>query len=162
MKKLFFSFAALSALFFVACSNKDKSTPNSNASANIIGTWVLAGSGVKYYDANNNLLSTAQDPYNLIGVDTVKFTNTLYIDYYGDFPDTANYTLNTNVNPMVLTISYINDGNGNPITTNILSLTNTQMIMQGTTVNDKYQDPTTGSWINCDHSITTDTVTKIK
>ena len=121
MRKIIFSFAALSAVFAVSCSNSDKNTPVPNT--NIVGNWITTGTGIKYYDANNNLLSSQYDPYGLIG-SKYAFSSTTYYVFNEGYIDSASYTLNTNVNPMTLTIS------GNEETASILSLTASQMVWQ--------------------------------
>jgi|GEM_PF-5755673 len=160
MRKLIFSLTAFSALFLAACSNKDKNTSN-NASTNIQGTWIMTGQGIKYYDANNNVLLSQNNPYNIVGKDTIKFTATTMIEYYdGELPDTRSYTLNTNVNPMVITVTGSNGSVAG--TAQVLSLSNTQMIRQITTKPDDYYDYNTNQYVNVDHSIEIDTLIKIK
>jgi hypothetical protein len=166
MKKLFFSLVALSALFFVACSNKDKSTSNTDASKNIIGTWLLTGMQVNYYNANNQLVYSEHNIDGNVGQVQQKITNTMIYSYYmyiaganaGIFTliDSASYTLNTSTNPITLNI--IDQGIGG--TVNIPLLTNSQMVWSSTTKPDMYYDTTSGQEVTVDHSISLDTLAK--
>ena len=138
MRKVILSFAALSALFAISCSNSDKNTPTPNANTNIVGTWNLTGMQVNYYNSSNQIVSKGDfgsiygnrsttkwqlvnGTHPSIQLLQAKFTNDMWFSCYAIdttlgvpvLGDSSFYALNTSANPMTLNFSYDGVGDTN-------------------------------------------------